>query len=124
MSQLYDRRIKSADFGEVLAAASRAGIRSSINVIVGMPHESEADIQEFLSFVERNHQNVHWMFILPYELVHHSAIGRMPERYGLVPRGDGGVDEVGGLTWPERQRFGRESLHRITDLIRERYGNC
>jgi hypothetical protein len=124
LSQLYERRVKSAEFAEVLAASTRAGIRNSINVIIGMPHESEADEAELLDFVDRNHQNIHWMFLLPYELVHHSNIGMDPKRYGLRPGEDGGVDEVDGLRWAERQAVGKDSLRRITDLVRERYGNC
>ncbi len=122
MSEFYGRRVKNAAFAEVLADASRAGIRNSINVIIGMPHEQEEDIEEFLGFMERNRPHIDWVFFFSYDFIPHSSMGRQPERYGLRLGAQGGVDEVGGLTWSDRQLRGQETKQRVMKLLADRYG--
>ncbi len=123
LSRIYGRRVMSEHFGQVLADSAAAGIRNSINVVVGMPHENEDDVTALLEFFERHHKGIHWVFYLHYNFIAHSDIGRFPGRYGLVRRRDGaGVDEEGGMTWPERQQRGREYMRRIKETLAERYG--
>ena len=93
----------------------------TINVIFGLPHESDRDLEELLAFFERYHDVIHWVFFLPFEYIPHSEIGRRPERYNLRLNPDGGVDEIDGLTWPERCERGAESLQRTRRILQERY---
>ncbi len=114
MSEFYGRRVKSEPFARVLADSASAGIRNSINVIVGMPHETEADVVAFLDFARRNRHNIHWVFLFTYDFIAHSALGQSPAKYGVQLRADGqGVDEIGGLKWPERRAKAALTLARI-----------
>ena len=114
MSEFYGRRVKNEPFAQVLADSASAGIRNSINVIVGMPHETEADVVAFIDFARRNRHNIHWIFFFTYDFIAHSALGQSPAKYGVQLRADGqGVDEIGGLKWPERRAKAAETLARI-----------
>jgi alkylhydroperoxidase family enzyme len=121
LARLFGRGDTRAEIAAILTAASRAGIRNSINIILGMPHETPADADEFIKFVDDNRAVIDWIFFFQYHFIPHSTIGVAPERFGLRRAADG-VDEDGGLTWVERCRAGAESLARVRGTLERRYG--
>jgi hypothetical protein len=102
LSRIMRKGVNHDEALHILAASHRAGIHNFVNIIVGMPHETERDVEETLRFIDRAKPYVH-KFETPTYLFHpESLLARNPERYGLLPGSDGGVDEPGGLTWHER----------------------
>ncbi|MBI5478166.1 MAG: radical SAM protein [Deltaproteobacteria bacterium] len=123
LASRYRHGVSLEGVAALLAASSRAGIRNSINVLLGMPHESTADVEEFIRFVDDNRSVIDWVFFFQYNFIPHSAMGATPERFGLKRSTDGqGVDEIDGLTWAERCRDGAESLARVRATLASRHG--
>ena len=123
LANLYRHGATLEGVAAVLAASSRAGIRNSINVLLGMPHESAADVEEFIRFVDDNRRVIDWVFFYQYDFIPHSAMGVTPKRFGLkLSAGGCGVDEIGGLTWAERCRNGAASLAHVRATLKKRHG--
>ena len=117
LSRLYRRNILRDDFTRVLEMSTRAGLRNSVNVIIGLPHETDKDIDELLSYLEAHKAHIQYIFVNQYNFIPHSDIGTTPERFGLRRSRDAsGVDEVDGLTWDQRQRWGRKATARVREL--------
>ncbi|MDD5304129.1 MAG: radical SAM protein [Elusimicrobia bacterium] len=114
LGRLYQRNIRREDFTRVLEMSKRAGIRNSINVIIGLPHETKKDVDDLLSYLEAHDDLIQHVFVHQYNFIPHSDMGTAPERFGLrLGPGGWGVDEIDGLTWAERQRFGGTMATRV-----------
>jgi len=86
----------------ILKASHRAGIRNIVNIIIGMPHETQQDIEETLRFIDRAGRYVHELQLPTYRFDSASLLARNPRSYGLLPGRCGGVDEPDGLCWDKR----------------------
>lgn len=117
LGRLYQRNILREDFTRVLRMSTRAGIRNSVNVIIGLPHETDKDIDELLVYLEAHKALIQHIFVHQYNFIPYSDMGTAPERFGLRLSLDGwGVDELDGLTWPQRQRWGAEATARVNEF--------
>ncbi len=114
LGRLYNRNILRDDFTRVLKMSARAGIRNSVNVIVGMPHETDEEVDGLLSYLEAHTAIIQDVFVHQYRFIPGSDMDTVPERFGLRRSRDGtGVDEVDGLTWAQRQRWGTDAVARV-----------
>lgn len=114
LGRLYQRNIRREDFTRVLEMSTRAGIRNSVNVIIGLPHETKEDVDGLLSYLEAHDGLIQQIFVHEYNFIPHSDMGTAPERFGLRRTLDGwGVDEIGGLSWAERLRAGMGQAARV-----------
>ena len=117
LGRLYRRNILRDDFTRVLQMSARAGIRNSVNLIIGLPHETDKDVDELLSYLESQEALIHHIFVNQYNFIPHSDMGTAPERFGLRLSRDGtGVDEVDGLAWAQRQRWGADAAARVHEF--------
>lgn len=107
---------------EILRASHRAGIHNNVNIIFGMPHETDQDIEEALRFMDRAQAYVHEFQTPQYLYDPNSLLARNPERYGLVAGVDGGVDEPDGLSWKERTAKMPAQMRRVKKRVPWRYG--
>jgi radical SAM superfamily enzyme YgiQ (UPF0313 family) len=128
LDALYRRGLARVPFGRLMKAADQAGIRNAVNVIVGMPHETQADVDELLAFLDRHKASIHHVFVYKYHFIPHSDLGVHPERYGLRRDATGtGVDELDGLAWPQRHAQGvaaLESVSSVAHSIASMHGTC
>lgn len=85
---LARRMKKSSDPAQapaVLAAARRAGICNVVNLIIGMPRETERDVEETLRFIRRVRPFVDRFNVSPYGFDPNCPLARDPAAYGLRP---------------------------------------
>lgn len=102
LNRLMCKGVSLEGAAETLRASHRAGIRNVVNVIFGMPHETDRDVEEASRFMKQVRPWVSEFQTPTYRYHPESLLGRNPERYGLVTGKHGGVDEPGGLSWSER----------------------
>ncbi|MBI5241117.1 MAG: radical SAM protein [Elusimicrobia bacterium] len=95
----------------ILAAAHRAGIRNVVNLIIGMPRETERDVEETLRFIRRVRPFVDSFNVSPYGFDRNCPLARDPGAYGLRP----GTPEP--LPVPDPERTAR-SLARVEAAAR------
>jgi hypothetical protein len=120
LDKLYRHGVPREGFAKLLQLAHKAGIRNAVNVIVGMPHETDDDLDELLRFLEQQRSWIDHTFVYIYNFIENSDIGRRPERFGLRLAADGaGVDEEEGLDWPQRQRQGIKAYQRVKSVTLE-----
>jgi len=81
--KLIDKRLDLAQVKQVLAWCHALGIWPDLEIIVGLPHESEEDFRETCYFIQENSEFINYMNINVYFIVPDSLIGRYPERYGI-----------------------------------------
>lgn len=121
LGRLYQRNIRREDFTRVLRMSTRAGIRNSINVIIGLPYEIKEDVDDLLSYLEAHDELIQHIFVYQYNFIPNSDMGTAPERFGLRPSlGGWGVDEIGGLTWAKRQLLGMRMTTRVRKFAEAR----
>ncbi|MBI5208701.1 MAG: radical SAM protein [Elusimicrobia bacterium] len=127
-------RIKS-----LLEASHRVGIWNHVDLIAGMPTETDADVAETTGFLREVAPFVDAFTINPFFLHHRSPIYMDPGRYGIrlcredkpgewdavaaSPAAQLGFDtnrfdEVGGLAWCEKSKQMRRSMEALRDATR------
>ncbi len=100
LSNLMRKGYKIESAVETLRLTRIAGIRSSVNLIVGMPHETEEDFEETLRFVDRVRQDNVRFLVSPYVYNEASPLFENPRAFGLRRRG-AQFDEIGGRSFRE-----------------------
>ena len=74
---------------DVLGYTSEAGIEVAVNLVIGIPHETEADIDETIANIIKNKAHVAWIANLNTLIM---AYGNLywenPEKHGIVFKGD------------------------------------
>jgi len=100
LADLHHKNWDMADVERVLRRVHDAGIHNYVNVIVGMPHETEADFDETRRFLERNAPWCDFTELMTYVYMSGSDHHMRPRKYGILRKGQV-YDEVGGQRWPE-----------------------
>ena len=83
MLRYIDKRIELDQVERVLEWCSKHGVWVDLEVIVGLPYETDERFQETLHFVLRNRSRINGLAINKYFVVPNSLIGLYPERYRL-----------------------------------------
>lgn len=84
----------------ILQWTHEAGIESVVNLIAGLPHETDADVGETLEWLRRHRPYVNYLNVMPYRFNPNSLIHLFPDRFGIRPSEDGaGYHEIGGRQW-------------------------
>ncbi len=116
---------------ETLKRSHELGIWNEVEIICGLPHETDEDIRMTQDFLGRNSDYIDWVHLHKFKLLY-SKLLKYPDRYGIEnirqkpdPRYPGkAFDEVGGLAWEAKDRQIEESyriLHQLTvDLLHDR----
>jgi radical SAM superfamily enzyme YgiQ (UPF0313 family) len=66
-----------------LKIADDLGIWNGIEIIAGLPYETEEDIQASVEFLQHNRQYINEFYIQPFRLASGSHFSRDPEKYSL-----------------------------------------
>ncbi len=122
MSQALNRRlwkrINLERAADILRLAHREGIRNFVNLIVGMPTETEDDIRETIEYLKRHAAYFHEVSIMHYGFREKSPLGLWPARFGLR-RTPEGLDEVDGRTWSQITSAGEEHGRQVYEAVRD-----
>jgi len=102
------------------------GIVNHIELIGGLPHETEEDIRLTSEFILRNRETVDIYSLNPFYLYPASPFARRQAEFGLKVLGDGPpktgavsekFDETGGLAWKAKDRQIIRSAGKIAEVI-------
>lgn len=77
---------------------SEAGIAAVVNLIVGLPHETDDDFEGMRRFIERTRPYVARYLVMPFNYTLGSPLANTPAAFGLRRRG-ATFDVVGGPDW-------------------------
>jgi radical SAM superfamily enzyme YgiQ (UPF0313 family) len=94
LSRFIDKRLDLDHSERVLRWCKQAGIRVDLEVIVGLPYESEDEFGETLEYVRRNSEFINYMSINQYYVLPNSLIGRYPDKYGIKIVGSLTYDQI------------------------------
>jgi len=100
----------------ILRRSHEAGIYNVVNLITGLPHETRADVEETIGFLERNKKYISRVFSPSFEYAPASPIFTEPEKYGLIKKGDT-FDEIGGLKWAAKLEQDAENRVIVEDYL-------
>ncbi len=126
MLEYINKDINLAQLEEMLYWADKAGIWTGIEIIGGLPYETEKDVQETISFIKRNKKHIDSLYYNAFNIKDTSLLAKYPERYGITnifeisSYEDGfstfvkyGFDEISGLKWPEKRKQIIVALNKI-----------
>ncbi|MFC1666951.1 tetratricopeptide repeat protein [Candidatus Omnitrophota bacterium] len=117
---------------KVLRWTDEAGIWTGIELICGIPYETEEDCDQTISFLKKNEKRIDSLYYNAFNMKATSLMQRYPEKYGianvfeLASYEDGfstfvqyGFDEANGLKWPEKVRQIVSALHKTVETFGE-----
>lgn len=111
---------------ETLKRSHELGIWNEVEIICGLPHETDEDIRSTEDFLRRNAEYIDFVHLHKFKLLY-SKLLLHPERYGIAnirqkpdPNYPGkAFDEVGGLEWEDKDRQIEASYEALFPVVRE-----
>lgn len=116
LQKLMHKGLRIDECERLFEAAHSAGIRNSVNIIAGLPHETEADREEIRALIGRLRPVCKGFQIHAYRFLHTSACWIEAPKFGLQRRA-GGFDEEGGLRWEDKQEAILRFQKELNDLL-------
>lgn len=114
---------------DILKISDKVGIWNGVNLISGLPHETEEDVIKSRDFIKKNQNIVDMWSVTPFYLTNSKFLD-YPEKYGIkvlnpdivADRGGGNVmmasfDEIGGLQWNDKKKMILENYQFLLDTI-------
>ncbi len=109
--------------------ADEAGIWTGIEIICGLPHETEEDVQATVSFLNANQQFINRIYLNHFDLRQNTPLYNQPEKFGIkrvfevnqyaqkdfISYVRFGFDEMDGLPWEEKARQIESSLKTVQE---------
>lgn len=86
--ELINKNIDLNKLERVLKWCYEIGIKSDLEVIIGLPYESEAEFAETYKFIYRNRKYINYFWVNEFFVVPNSLIGKYPDRYDISIRKD------------------------------------
>ncbi len=110
----------------VLRMSHEVGIWNEVELICGLPHETDDDINLTKKFLDRNQPYINYHNIHPFKLVH-SRLSLNPKKYSIQnirERNDKSIpgmafDEVNGLKWQEKKKQILRSFKTIRTYLKK-----
>jgi radical SAM superfamily enzyme YgiQ (UPF0313 family) len=127
-----DKRIALSNLENTLKWADEAGIWTGLEIICGLPHEKDSDIEETAAFLERNKARINSLYFNQFGLRDGSVLLQEAQKFGINNVVEinqyadeeftyfhkYGYDESGGLAWQDKKKqilaSQRELLSRIS----------
>ncbi|MHB8154984.1 MAG: B12-binding domain-containing radical SAM protein [Candidatus Omnitrophota bacterium] len=122
-----NKRIELTQLQNVLRWADEAGIWTGVEVICGLPHESDEDIAATVNFLKQNSECINRVYLNHFDLRENTPFYNQPDRFGIKRIFDVhqyaekdfisyvrfGFDEQEGLAWPDKQKQIERSLKKV-----------
>ncbi len=83
MHTTINKGIELDEFAQIMRWSHEAGIYNSIEVMAGLPGETDDDIDETIEYIRRLRPYLDQMYLNPFSLITGSLMQRRPEDYGL-----------------------------------------
>lgn len=113
-----DKRISLTGLEHTLRWSTEAGIWTGLEIICGLPHENDADIEETIVFLNRNKEYIHTIYFNQFGLRDDSILLQKQKEFAIQNiielnqyANDEftyfhkyGYDEIGGLQWEDKKR--------------------
>jgi len=132
----YIKKGITADRAEkMLKISHEAGIWNEIELIAGLPYETDDDMQACINFLEKNKKCLDYMYLARF-ILKNSLLYKNPEKYGLTNVQDNmnniynmqeftrRFDEVNGLKWEQKyeqiMRSSKAVYQKITQILKEK----
>lgn len=104
-----EKGISVARIEKILKLSHETGIWNEVELICGLPHESNEDIQKTLGFIDQNNRYINHYNLHQFKLVR-SKLSLNPSKYGINninEREDKSIpgkafDEISGLKWKNK----------------------
>lgn len=128
------KEITIPELESVLNLTTKYGIWTGIEVICGLPHETEDDINMTIDFLLNNRNYIDRIYCNIFDLRDHSLMFLRPQDYGMeniheinlysVQGGDSfnicnfvqfSFDEMGGLKWEDKKKQMVDSYRKVTN---------
>ncbi|MBU4459239.1 MAG: radical SAM protein [Verrucomicrobia bacterium] len=131
MLKRVNKSLRVEELEQVLRWSHEAGIYNGIELIAGLPHETDEEIEMTVDFLLRNRPWIDQVFLNPFSLITGSLMHLHPEKYGIANVRKLGTlfdqtpgqtyswiqrytfDEIGGLAWPDKAKQIQRSYQRI-----------
>ena len=84
MQKFVNKGIDLEEFESILKWSHEAGIYNAIQIISGLPHEQEEDIQASVEFLKRNRPYLDQVFLNPFSLITGSLMHKQPQKFGIT----------------------------------------
>ncbi len=119
-----NKKIDLRQLENILRWSDEAGIWAGLEVICGLPHENEEDIQATVDFLNTNQQYINRVYLNHFDLREGTPLYNSPDKHGLerifevnqyaqkdfISYVRFGFHEAGGLSWPDKTRQIEHSL--------------
>ena len=119
---------------DTLKWSDEAGIWTGVEIICGLPHEQERDIEETIAFLNKNKKYIDTLYINQFDLRDGSMLLSQAKDLGIenISRIDQyateefsnfhkySYDEIGGLRWPDKRK---QIVHSYKKLLDNTEGN-
>ena len=128
MLKFIEKGISQRRAKKMLKISHKVGIWNELELIAGIPHETEKDVKETASFVIKNKQYINYFYLAKYMLMN-SKISRFPGRYKIKNIQDNiktlekiqpfnrRFDEIGGLKWDDKVNQIEHSFNKLCCAI-------
>lgn len=134
LQKMFHKGIDFDEFAQIMQWSHEAGIYNSLEVIAGMPGETDEDIEETVAMLHRLRPWVDQMYLNPFSLITGSMMHKNPEKYGLknvrpvatiFQRNPDQVyswiqrytfDEIDGLEWKDKIKQIERSYRRVHEV--------
>jgi radical SAM superfamily enzyme YgiQ (UPF0313 family) len=125
MLKRVNKGVKLDELEKVIKIASGYGIWTGIEVICGLPHETDADIQTTVDFLCKNKEHIDKIYCNMFDLRPNSLMRLHPQEYGIENIREVNLysdeanytqfsfDEVDGLKWEDKKRQIEKSFSRV-----------
>ena len=126
MLKYVEKKTTIEQMEKILKRSHELGIWNELEIICGLPHETEDDIRLTRDFLQRNAEYIDWIHLHRFKLLY-SKLLLHPERYGITnirqkpnPKYPGkAFDEIGGLAWEDKDRQIEESWATLNPVVSE-----
>lgn len=122
-----NKKIDLKQLEDVLRWSDEAGIWSGIEIICGLPHENEEDIDSTISFLHQNQRYINRIYLNHFDLRQGTPLYKYPQQYGIkrvfevnqyadkdfLSYVRFGFDEDGGLSWKDKAKQIEHSLNKV-----------
>ena len=106
---------------QILRDSSEAGIWNAIYLMCGLPGETENDIADTVSFINRNKNYIHGAAINVFFLLNGTDIYLHPENYNIRLRMNNehelSFDEIDGLPWEQKKTVAVNAVNQIQNVL-------
>lgn len=127
-----DKRIGLKGLENILRWLDEAGIWTGLEIICGLPHENDEDIEETVRFLEGNRGYINTIYFNQFGLRDGSVLLKNAEKFGIKNIVEVnqyadekftyfhkyGYDEVNGLRWPDKKKQILASQERLMGVAK------